>query len=146
MIVMIFLKWTVQGLGPNDNHANIITAMINLVIGMGKADSSSNVMDVNTQTSIQQVLLGVSLACVPLMLLVKPIWIKKTEGNKKQLSIQCMYPLVKEWKPHQFSELIVHQMIEAIEFCLGCVSNTASYLRLWALSLAHSQLSEVFFD
>ena len=48
--------------------------------------------------------------------------------------------------PKGFSDLAVSGAIETIEFVLGTVSNTASYLRLWALSLAHSQLAEVFFE
>ena len=47
-------------------------------------------------------------------------------------------------KEHSFRRIVVHQDVETVDFMMCAVFNSASYLRLWELSLAHSELATVF--
>ncbi|KAL4588854.1 hypothetical protein LXL04_001751 [Taraxacum kok-saghyz] len=113
----------------------------------------------NNQKTIQIGLLLLSLIAVPWMLFPKP-FILKAQHNRRHGNEDAYMPLediddtlhgesnadCEGDHKFDFTEIFVHQLIHTIEFVLGAVSNTASYLRLWALSLAHSELSAVFYE
>jgi len=149
MCFLIIFKWTVQDNIQGPYNSNLITAMINMGLAAGKAETGMNataIMDPVLQSNIQFWLFITAMVCVPTMLFVKPLILIFGSHEENKTTINSIYPLQDKNHGHVASEIFVHQMIETIEYVLGCVSNTASYLRLWALSLAHSQLAVTFFN
>ncbi|KAM9267417.1 V-type proton ATPase 116 kDa subunit a 1 isoform 4-T4 [Morus bassanus] len=114
---------------------------------------------------LQCFLVVVALLCVPWMLVAKPLVLRHqylrrkhlgthnfggirvgngpTEEDAEIIQHDQLSTHSEEGEEFDFGDTVVYQAIHTIEYCLGCISNTASYLRLWALSLAHAQLSEV---
>jgi len=133
---------------------NLINQLINIALNPGTVDEPMYKGQVSTQSA----LLIIAFLAVPVLLFGKPAYIYFQQHESHPTSMQNASTQIEmdaenggpqdqdSEEEHSFSEIFIHQCIETIEFVLGMVSNTASYLRLWALSLAHTELAQVFWE
>ncbi|ESP03027.1 hypothetical protein LOTGIDRAFT_156984 [Lottia gigantea] len=125
LCILIFHKWTHYTSDMAGNAPSLLIGAINMFLFNYPKHSK---LIYSGQPGFQGFLVVIAVLCVPWMLLVKPFLLR----------YQARYG-----QPFDFADVMINQGIHTIEYCLGCISHTASYLRLWALSLAHAQLSEV---
>ncbi|CAI5523417.1 unnamed protein product, partial [Closterium sp. Naga37s-1] len=136
--MLIILKW-VTGSQADLYHV-MIYMFLNPVEPLGDNELFYG------QGTVQILLLFIALIAVPWMLLPKPLILRAQHIQKMAGRTYHALPGSEgeagangekgegEEEEFEFGEVMVHQMIHCIEFVLGAVSNTASYLRLWALS------------
>ncbi|CAL9731147.1 V-type proton ATPase subunit a, vacuolar isoform [Monosporozyma unispora] len=168
--ICIVYKWSVDWVKDEKPAPALLNMLINMFLSPGVVDEELY----PHQAKVQVVLLVLALICVPWLLVLKPLHFKLSQKNNIALpahddiehaatsgqdeilqsnnDIDEIYDDEAEdgeegaGHDEEFGDVIIHQVIHTIEFCLNCVSHTASYLRLWALSLAHAQLSSVLWS
>ncbi|XP_072619044.1 V-type proton ATPase 116 kDa subunit a 4 isoform X2 [Vulpes vulpes] len=167
LVFMIIFKWCHFDVHVSRHAPSILIHFINMFLF--NYDDPSNAPLYKHQQEVQSFFVVMALISVPWMLLIKP-FILRANHRKSLLQASVMQNATEDVEgdnsspsgstgqrasagahgaedDHEeefnFGDVFVHQAIHTIEYCLGCISNTASYLRLWALSLAHAQLSEV---
>uniref|UniRef100_A0AAX7VGW3 V-type proton ATPase subunit a n=1 Tax=Astatotilapia calliptera TaxID=8154 RepID=A0AAX7VGW3_ASTCA len=166
LALLIFYKWTAYTARTSKDAPSLLIHFINMCLFNYGDPTSKRLYE--GQVAIQVLLVLIALACVPCMLIVKTMVLRRQHLWKKHLGTQKFGGVrvgngptedeagimdhdqlsqhSEEGDEFDFGDVAVHQAIHTIEYCLGCISNTASYLRLWALSLAHAQLSEVLWS
>jgi len=168
LCLLMFIKWTKyyagaeeQALTPGCAPSILITFIGMMLMKYDKEPlpGCETVYMFGGQEGLQKFMVVIALLCVPVLLLGKPFYVRMQMKKNSHAALHnpnnqngavegedievAGEPAQEEGEEHDFADIMIHQAIHTIEYVLGSVSHTASYLRLWALSLAHSQLSEV---
>ncbi|KAE8549277.1 hypothetical protein EYB25_007797 [Talaromyces marneffei] len=173
----IVYKWSIDWNARGESPPGLLNMLIFMFLSPGTIEQQLY----PGQAGVQKFLLGLAALQVPIMLLLKPLWLRREHNRARGFGYQGIGERAHvsaldedgdlnghasaardsiasdgeavamiaqdidegEHEEFDFSDEMIHQIIHTIEFCLNCISHTASYLRLWALSLAHQQLSIV---
>ncbi|XP_038223150.1 V-type proton ATPase 116 kDa subunit a1 isoform X2 [Zerene cesonia] len=171
MVLLMFIKWTSYGATPGHFGSDdpeivkssaycapsILITFINMMLF--KTDANPRPQCEETmfagQLVFQKLFVIVALLCVPVLLFGKPYFVMKEQKERASQGAQPLEAAAEngsaggapvpasQHHDEDITEVFIHQAIHTIEYVLSSVSHTASYLRLWALSLAHAQLAEV---
>jgi len=174
LVLLILVKWMTDWNSveckndPNCQPPDLKAILIGMFMSPGHVPPENTLF--RGQAVVQVILLLLALVCIPWMLLPRPLLLRRKHYHKIRYESLVPSSTTEEHQPgdtddtvfvkkdhgagdgdkpeqeFNFQDVFVGQLIHTIEFVLGAVSNTASYLRLWALSLAHSELSDVFLE